>query len=133
MRIVFWSFERGTWPYDIAVAAIVAFVLLSPRAWFEDRPAGTLSASAVAVATPSVEWRGADPADGSQTYRVDARLLASQNPGASDNLQQQLHEAVRQNAKHLAYGTDFYIVRVAPVPDRDGNVAYYDVLIQPQE
>ena len=35
---IFWSFERGTWPYDVAVALIVVFVLLSPRSWFHDRP-----------------------------------------------------------------------------------------------
>ena len=38
VRTVFWSFERGTWPYDVAVAVIVLFVLLSPRSWFHDRP-----------------------------------------------------------------------------------------------
>ena len=38
LRTVFWSFERGTWPYDIAVAVIVVFVLLSPRSWFHDQP-----------------------------------------------------------------------------------------------
>ena len=39
VRIVFWSFERGTLPYDVAVAVIVVFVLFSPRSWFNDRPA----------------------------------------------------------------------------------------------
>ena len=32
-RTIFWSYERGTWPYDVAVALIVLFVLLSPRGW----------------------------------------------------------------------------------------------------
>ena len=38
VRTIFWSFERGTWPYDLAVAVIVIFVLLSPRSWFHDQP-----------------------------------------------------------------------------------------------
>ena len=29
VRVVFWSYERGTWQYEIAVAAIVLFVLFS--------------------------------------------------------------------------------------------------------
>ncbi len=131
-RIVFWSFERGSWPYDVAVAVIVAFVLLSPRSWFEDRPVPPANAVAAAGGVPGVELRGSDPAAGSQIYRVDARLI----PGTGGNpaaLQQELHEAVRQNAKYLAYGTDFEIIRVIPIPGQDGAIAYYDVLVQPQE
>ena len=30
-RIFFWSYERGTWQYDVAVALILVFVLLTPR------------------------------------------------------------------------------------------------------
>ncbi len=37
-RTVFWSYERGTWQYDLAVVAILVFVLLTPRRWFHDQP-----------------------------------------------------------------------------------------------
>ena len=37
-RTVFWAFERGTWQYDLMVLAILAFIFLSPRSWFDDRP-----------------------------------------------------------------------------------------------
>jgi hypothetical protein len=129
VRIVFWSYERGTWPYDIAVAVIIIFVLLSPRSWFNDRPEVVMMPAA---APPMVEMRGADPADGTETYRVDARLIASSGP-ATSNLQQKLHDALRKNAKHLPSGSDFDIVRVAPVRGVNGEIAYYDVGIQPQE
>src|SRR3990172_4626894 len=76
VRIVFWSFERGTWPYDVAVALIVVFVLLSPRSWFSDRPPLD-PPSAASPAPAMVELRGADPADGAEIYRVDARLVSS--------------------------------------------------------
>jgi hypothetical protein len=29
----FWSYERGSWQYDVIVAAILAFIFLTPRAW----------------------------------------------------------------------------------------------------
>ena len=37
-RSIFWAYERGTWQYDLIVAAILAFIFLSPRTWFNDRP-----------------------------------------------------------------------------------------------
>jgi len=39
VRVVFWSYERGTWQYDIAVAGITLFVLFSPLLiHFNDQP-----------------------------------------------------------------------------------------------
>ena len=35
---IFWSYERGSWPYDVLVVVIVIFVLATPRSWFHDRP-----------------------------------------------------------------------------------------------
>jgi hypothetical protein len=42
-RAVFWSYERGSWQYDIICGAILAFVVLTPRSWFHDRPTLELS------------------------------------------------------------------------------------------
>src|SRR5258708_11429105 len=37
-RTFFWSYERGTWQYDLAVILILVFVLATPRGWFHDKP-----------------------------------------------------------------------------------------------
>jgi len=37
-RSIFWAYERGSWQYDLIVLAILAFIFLSPRTWFNDRP-----------------------------------------------------------------------------------------------
>src|SRR5687767_2485114 len=37
-RGFFWTYERGTWQYDVMVAVILAFIFLTPRAWFHDEP-----------------------------------------------------------------------------------------------
>jgi hypothetical protein len=37
-RLIFWDFPRASWQYDIVVALILAFVLLTPRALFKDQP-----------------------------------------------------------------------------------------------
>jgi len=37
-RLIFWDFKRGSWQYDVVVAAILAFIFLTPSSIFEDRP-----------------------------------------------------------------------------------------------
>lgn len=124
-RIVFWSFERGTWPYDIAVAVIVVFVLLSPRSWFHDQPP-----LAPAADVAMVVLRDADPSDGIRIYRVSAKLFVSSGKVPESELEHELHEAVRKNVGTLQKSR-FEIVRIEPIRGEDGSVAYYDVSIKP--
>jgi hypothetical protein len=122
-RIVFWSYERGTWPYDVAVAAIVIFVLFSPRSWFHDQPAvGPPSPETLIVLESS-----GGPGD-SETYRVDARLLAS--PIRTPELEHDLHDAMRRNTDSLRHSS-FRIVRIDPIRGEGDTVAYYEVTITP--
>ena len=37
-RSIFWSFRRGSVQYDLIVAAILAFIFLTPREFFGDQP-----------------------------------------------------------------------------------------------
>jgi hypothetical protein len=125
VRIVFWSFDRGTWPYDIAVLVIVVFVLLSPRSWFHDQPS-----LGPAPAASMVELRDADPSGGTRTYRVSAKLLLSSAKVPESELEHELHEAVRANVLTLQKSR-FEIVRIEPVRGDDGSIAYYDVSVKP--
>ncbi len=34
-RVIFWTYERGGWQYDILSALILAFIFLTPRAVFD--------------------------------------------------------------------------------------------------
>jgi hypothetical protein len=125
VRTVFWSFERGTWPYDIAVVVIVIFVLLSPRSWFHDQPPlGPGPDPAM------VQLRDADLSGGTRTYRVSAKLLPSSTKIPESELEHELHEAVRQNVETLQKSR-FEIVRIEPVRADNGSIMYYDVSIKP--
>lgn len=42
-RAIFWTYERGSWQYDIICAVILAFIFLTPRGWFHDGPTLELS------------------------------------------------------------------------------------------
>ena len=66
-RTVFWSYERGSWQYDVAVILILVFVLLTPRGWVRDQPQVGLPAN-----TSQVELLS--KAGESEVYRVDARV-----------------------------------------------------------
>lgn len=78
VRSIFWSYERGTWQYDLIVLAILLFIFLTPRSWFSDRP--TLQLTDLRHNQGFVEvGRGKE----GWSYLVDARLvesLAPQNP-----------------------------------------------------
>lgn len=71
-RAVFWSYERGSWQYDIIVLLILAFIFLTPSSWFHDRPQLQLSdlrhvQGIVEVGHSKKIW----------VYQLDARLVDS--------------------------------------------------------
>jgi hypothetical protein len=123
VRVLFWSYERGTWQYDLAVAGIVLFVLFSPLLiHYTDQPAvGPPPASAL------VELRALAPGQ-IATYRIDARLLAT--PVRTPELEHDLHETVQKNVQDLQNG-HFEILRIEPIRGDGGTIAYYDVSIKP--
>ena len=115
-RTVFWAYERGTWQYDLIVLAILAFIFLSPRNWFNDRP--TLELTDLRHQQGFVEmghgkegWR----------YLVDARLvesLATTKPEDAIQiiLSRQLHQP-------------FTVVSIVPITDKNKVVLGYTVLV----
>jgi hypothetical protein len=121
-RVLFWSYERGTWQYDLAVVGIVLFLLFSPFfIHYSDQPSvGPPPASAL------VELRAMAPGQVA-TYRVDARLLAT--PTRTPELENDLHEAVRKNVQDLNHGR-FEIVRIEPIRGEGDTIAYYDVYVK---
>ena len=124
VRVLFWSYERGTWQYDLAVAGIVLFVLFSPLVihYTDQPPVGPPPASAL------VELRAVAPGQ-IATYRVDARLLAT--PTRTPELEHDLHETVQKNVQDLNHGR-FEIVRIEPIRGEGGTIAYYDVSVSPE-
>jgi len=120
-RTIFWSYERGSAPYDVAVVLIVVFVLLSPRGWFHDRPELDAANQPASVQLLS-------DVNGTQTYQVDARVLALPTP--TPELDHLIHDAVRKNVPSLQ-GRPFRVLSIDPVRGDNGDVASYRVSIQP--
>jgi hypothetical protein len=118
-RIFFWSYERGTWQYDIAVILILVFALLTPRSWFKDRPESGVPATPGQVVLISQEGNR-------RTYRVDARILA---PPTKLALQNDLHNALQDALPELQNGR-FSIGKIEPLRDEQGSVIAYQVEIR---
>jgi hypothetical protein len=115
-RTVFWSYERGTWQYDLIVLAILAFIFLTPRAWFRDRP--TLQLTDLRHSQGVVEV--SQSKDG-HSYLVDARLVESFAP-------QKPEEAIREilRARILK---PFTIKSLDTIRDRNNVVLGYTVVV----
>ena len=119
-RTFFWSYDRGAWQYDIAVAIILIFVFL-PRGWFHDEPTVGAPSAAGQVALVA----GSEKSD-RQTYRIDARVLAP--PEQTPALQNELHNALKKALPDLRNGR-FSIANIEAVRDEQGTVIAYQVEI----
>src|SRR5262245_42764132 len=88
VRTMFWSYERGSWPYDVLVAVILVFVLLAPRAWLHDRP------QEMQASTSNVQLVDQDPVSRTRTYRLAAAALSldkrTKNP--TPELERETHD-----------------------------------------
>jgi hypothetical protein len=124
VRTVFWSYERGSWPYDAMVVAIVAFVLLTPRGWFHDQPQSVdLGSSGVQMVSEDVEGH-------TRVYRLDAKVLAPEkrHTKSSPELERETHDILGRKIPVLQDST-FQVVRIEPVSDATGSVLYYDITV----
>jgi len=121
-RTFFWSYERGTWQYDVAVVLILIFVLLTPRAWFRDQPQVGMPVTSEQVQLVLISDDGHR-----QEYRVDARVLAP--PQQTPALQNELHQALRRALPDLSNGR-FSITNINPVRDERGTIIAYEVEIR---
>ena len=118
-RTFFWSYERMTWQYDVAVALILVFVFFTPRTWFHDQPR-------IGVPATSERVQRISPPGAAETYQVDTRVLAP--PVQTPLLANELHNVLQRNQPELSDGR-FSIVQIESVRDDQGTVIAYQVQI----
>ena len=120
-RGLFWTYERGTWQYDIMVVMILAFIFLTPRDWFHDRPAAPLPAAAqISERSQDVVLLRDDRTQ--KVYRLRASLInATGGEGVAKGCQR-----VLQNFT----GRSWEITRIEPAVDSTGQVVSYAVWVR---
>ena len=116
LRSIFWAYDRGSWQYDIICAIILAFIFLTPRSFFRDRPRLQLSdlrhvQGVIEVGRAKDGWH----------YLVDARLVESLSPEKSEDaireiLQRHLHKP-------------FTLKSMEPMRDRNSVILGYTVIV----
>jgi hypothetical protein len=119
-RIFFWSYERGSWQYDLAVIGILIFVLLTPSRWFHDQPTRV-------VPSASAQFELLSESGNRLTYKVDARILTP--PEQMPQLQNELHRALQRAQSTLQNGR-FEITNVEALRDEQGAVTAYAVTLR---
>ncbi|MFZ0634730.1 MAG: hypothetical protein WA755_17115 [Candidatus Acidiferrales bacterium] len=127
VRTLFWSYERGSWPYDVMIVAILIFVLVTPRRWFNDEPQTTV----VAAQAAAVQLLQQDDAAKTRTYRLNASALAPNKRAqkATPELEEETHEILGRTVDDLK-GRTFQVSQIDPVRGDDGSVEYYDVSVK---
>lgn len=118
-RMFFWSYERGSWQYDVAVALILVFVF-TPKSWFHDQPQVGLPVNSAQV--EQIFKNGEN-----EVYRVDSRVLAP--PERTPELQNDLHNVLQKAGPGLQDGR-FAIGNIEALRDETGNVIGYKVQIK---
>ena len=115
-RSIFWAYERGSWQYDLIVMAILAFIFLSPRHWFNDRP--TLQMTDLRHQQGIVEMGRVNK---EVRYLVDARLVESRDQKPEDAIPIILKEHLQKT---------FTVKSIDPVRDRHQVVLGYTVVVE---
>jgi len=126
---LFWSYDRGSWPYDVMVIAILIFVLLTPRKWFNDQPSAITAAAAQIEAM--IQLVAQDDAAHTRTYRLSANVLPpnkrAQKP--TPELEEETHEILGRTVEELK-GRTFQVREIDPIRGEDGSIQYYDVALK---
>ena len=116
----FWTYERGSFHYDVMVTLILLFLFISPHLIdFHDRPIPEVPQRASEVL---VRDTGAEGAERRFIYEIRADDLRDAHTPAE--LQSHIAEVVRNIAG------DGEIENIKPVTDPHGRIVAYDAVIR---
>ena len=115
--VVLWSYNRGTFPYDVMCAAILLFVFLTPGSVFHDQPAPTPTPAA-SVDTQDISYTRVE--QGTWVFFVSARLI----PPGQDEISL-THTARTQIEKVL--NQPFVVTDIKPVVSGNGETVGHSV------
>lgn len=116
-RAIFWSYERGSWQYDIIVLLILAFIFLTPASWFHDRPRFQLSDLRHVQGIVEVSHTG-----NTRVYQLDARLVDSLEKVPPPKA---FHQLLLRRVK-----PPFVIKSVQPIEGKDSVILGYTVVVE---
>lgn len=111
--VLFWSYRRGSWQYDLIVAAILAFIFFTPRSLFNDQPRLPRVRE---VETLSDEQR--------------TRMFLVESSAVGDITGEDVTAAI-QDLLRRRTGQNLEVVETRPSTGADGEVTAYLVYVRP--
>jgi len=105
--IIFWSYGRTAWQYDVLCALIVAFVFLTPKTWFEQSKLDAVR----------LHQNG--------FMAAEKLLLRPQDLGPNPDAQ-----AVERGVQRLTGRPDLRVKAWRALRTEDGRIAVYEVDIE---
>ena len=115
--VVLWSYDRGTFPYDVMCAAILLFVFLTPERVFRDQ-AAPAPTPAERSAGPDITYTQDE--QGKWVFFISARLIP---PGQDETL---LAHAARTRIEKIL-NKPFVVADIKPVVSAGGETVGYSV------
>jgi len=115
-RSILWAYQRGSWQYDLIVLAILAFIFLSPRSWFNDRP--TLQLTDLRHQQGIIEMGRVNK---NVRYLLDARLVESLDQKPEDAIPVILTQHLQK---------PFTVKSIDAVRDRNQVILGYTVMVE---
>jgi hypothetical protein len=106
-RVIFWSYPRTTWQYDVLCVAILAFVFLTPKGWFERGELACAPTHQIGLAAV-------------RSLRITG--AASARPDAKD---------IERCARKLTGKSDLRVKSWRELPAADARTAAFEVDIEP--
>jgi len=113
-RFILWDYARATWQYDVMVGIILAFIFLTPRAWFRDQPRVPTTSSIAPLPSEN----------GSDLFFISSELLA----GVPEDQQvAKLTQLLRTRTSDR----QLTVTRVKPILDSEGELQGYHAFARP--
>jgi hypothetical protein len=118
-RYIFWTYERGSFHYDVMVTLILLFLFIAPHFIdFHDRP------------LPEVPGRSSevlirDAGHFGTVRRFEIEVRAEDLHGARTD--QQVHDRIADRVRQIT--PDAEVDRITPVKDPRGQIVAYDATI----
>jgi len=108
-RFILWEYQRGSWQYDVIVGFILAFLFLTPPAWYRDQP------RIPRVSVISMQ---------SGEFMVDPEFWTATPEG-------QRMARVTQEVRSRGGNSHLTVTRVEPFVDSDGELRFYIAFTRP--
>lgn len=104
-KLFFWNYERNTWQWDVLCVAILIFIFLTPKSWFE-----------------SSERRGGF------RHQSSASSIVIIGPELVENAQDKQH--IEQLVREYTGRKDIQVLNVRKMVGADGKTRGYEVDIR---